>query len=159
MGWFEVYVDSSVISGLTDEEPPGRKETARDLFRAMEKGDLFEVHISTLVVDEIMRGPEKVVREFRALVEGVDFNVVEPTDEARRLARRYIDEGILPQGERNDALHLAIAAVEGIGLVLSWNYEHMVNVSRIRAVNAINLVEGYRQIDVRAPEEVGYERD
>ena len=155
----EVYLDSSVIGALVDEEPPGWKETTRSLFDAIEQGDLFAASISTLVVEEVMRGPERVVSEFRELARRIEFDVLDRTPEAEELATRYLAEGILPKSEKNDALHLAMATVAGIGLVLSWNFSHMVNVARIRAVNGVNLINGYGQIDVRSPEEVPYARE
>ncbi len=149
-----VYVDSSVIGGLIDEEPGTRKSVARAFFERLEEGALFEAYISELVTGEIRRGPEHLVREFSELARKVRFRMVERSEESEELAGRYLSEGVIPESQKNDALHLALATVARVDVVVSWNFRHMVNVARIRGVNGVNLIAGYPQIDVRSPEEV-----
>ena len=88
------------------------------------------------------------------MAERVDFRILERSAEAEELADRYVSEGIIPESHSDDALHLAMATVAEADMVVSWNFRHMVNVARIRGVNGVNLITGYRQIDVRSPEEV-----
>ncbi len=57
-------------------------------------------------------------------------------------------------GSRGDAIHVAAATVAGADLVLSWNFKHIVNYDRIHKYNAVNLLNGYRQIDIRSPMEL-----
>ncbi len=154
MATLKVYLDSSVIGGLIDEEPPGRKAATAAFFETVEAGGRFEPHISALVIDEIRKGPTKLGREFHGLTERMHFRMLQVSEEARDLALRYVRQDIIPQAERNDALHLALATVTGMDMVISWNFRHMVNLRRIRGVNGVNLIHGYRQIDVRSPEEV-----
>jgi predicted nucleic acid-binding protein len=150
----KVYVETSVVSGLTDDDPPERRATAKALFSSVAEGRRFAAYISSLVVEEIMRGPEDLVQEFDALMRQLEFNFLEPTAEAEDLADRYILEGVISEHHRNDAMHLAIATVAELDVVLSWNLDHMVNLRRIRRANGVNLLQGYGRIDVRLPEEV-----
>lgn len=155
MARLKVYLDSSVIGGLIDEEPPGRKAATAAFFDLVAEGTGFEPYISELVVDEIADGPAKLAPVFDALVGRLEFRLLEVSDEAEELADRYLLAGVIPKSERDDALHLALAALAEVDTVVSWNFRHMVNLRRIRGVNGVNLIHGYRQIDVRSPEEVG----
>jgi predicted nucleic acid-binding protein len=150
----KIYVETSVIGGLIDREPPGRHELARAFLDAIIGGDKFDAFVSVLVIDEIMRAPAQLVQAFHAYLSAGSLSVLERTEEADALARRYVTEGVISERDFNDALHLAIATVNGMDLVVSWNFSHMVNVERIRGINGVNMLAGYPQIDVRSPEEV-----
>jgi len=43
----------------------------------------------------------------------------------------------------SDARHIAIATVERVDILVSWNYKHIVNINRIRLLNSVNLKLGY----------------
>ena len=150
----KVCIETSVIGGLIDTEPDGRQALAGAFLGAIIRGDKFDAFVSVLVVDEIMRAPAELVRAFETFLDESGLSVLERTEEADELARRYIAAGVIPPGEFNDALHHAIATVNELDLVVSWNFRHMVNVERIRGVNGVNMLAGYSQIDVRSPEEV-----
>ena len=53
-----------------------------------------------------------------------------------------------------DAEHIAIATVEKVDIVVSWNFKHIVNIHKIRGFNSVNLKEGYQLIEIRTPMEV-----
>ena len=75
-------------------------------------------------------------------------------EEASKLAKIYVSGGIIPERFLNDALHIAIASVNGIDTVVSWNLEHIVKIKTMIGVNKINLDRGYKQIFIVTPEEV-----
>jgi len=68
--------------------------------------------------------------------------------------RLYLQEGVVPAKFRDDARHIAVAVVNELDAVISWNYRHMVNIVTKRRVNAVNLKTGYKQIEILSPEEV-----
>ena len=53
-----------------------------------------------------------------------------------------------------DAFHIATATVHRVDVVVSWNFKHLVNVSRIRRYNAVNLARGCDMVEIRSPWEV-----
>ncbi len=55
---------------------------------------------------------------------------------------------------RSDALHIAIATINKVDVLTSWNFKHIVNLSRIRLYNSINLKYGYGQIEIRSPRDI-----
>jgi len=77
-------------------------------------------------------------------------------EEAKELATLYLDGGILGRASAEDAFHVAIATVAGADLILSWNFKHIVNYERIRKFNAVNLMNGYKTLDIRSPWEMEY---
>jgi predicted nucleic acid-binding protein len=56
-----------------------------------------------------------------------------------------------------DAQHIAIATVERVDILVSWNFRQIVNVHKIRLYNSINLKVGYPLLEIRSPWEVYYE--
>jgi len=79
-------------------------------------------------------------------------------DESRELARHYIEEGVVSEGYLVDAQHIAIATVNRVDILVSWNFRHIVNLTKIRLYNSVNLKYGYTLLEIRSPQEVLYER-
>ena len=47
---------------------------------------------------------------------------------ASKLAFLYMKKGAIPSSESEDALHIAVATVNRIGLLASWNFKHIVSI-------------------------------
>ena len=58
------------------------------------------------------------------------------------------------QDARLDLRHLAVAVINGMDAVVSWNFKDIVNVRTRRAVHSINLRLGLSLIEIVSPEEV-----
>ena len=147
-----VYIDTSVIGGCLDEEFQDRSER---LFEDFETGRLRAV-ISNITIAEILEAHEEV----RSLLDRSAIQKAEKVfldEEATLLADAYIQEGAVNEARRVDAQHIAIATIERVDILVSWNFQHIVKWSRIRAFNAVNLKRGYPQLEIRSPQEVYYE--
>ena len=70
------------------------------------------------------------------------------------LAQKYVDENIVGEQYRSDALHIAIATISGVDVLVSWNFKHIVNLNKIKIFNSVNLKEGYNILEIRTPSEV-----
>lgn len=70
------------------------------------------------------------------------------------LATTYVERGILTSNYFDDALHVALASVNAVELLVSWNFRHIVHFEKIRRFNAVNQELGYRTIEIRSPREV-----
>ena len=79
---------------------------------------------------------------------------VSTTDETKKLAQRYIDEKVVGPTNFDDCLHIALATLAKADVLVSWNFKHIVNVTRIRGYNSVNMKLEYAQIDIRTPYEV-----
>jgi len=78
---------------------------------------------------------------------------IDTTEEAVELASEYIAEKVIGQTSFADCLHIALATTNHAYYLISWNFKHIVNVQRIRGYNAINIKNGYKQLDIRSPRE------
>lgn len=66
----------------------------------------------------------------------------------------YLKERIVPEKYRDDGRHIAVAVVNDADVIVTWNCRHMANIERKRMFNAVNMLLGYKQIDIVTPMEV-----
>jgi hypothetical protein len=71
-------------------------------------------------------------------------------------SRVYTDTSVIGGVEDSEfrALHIALASVARVDVLVSWNFKHIVNLTRIHAYNAVNLKRGYPLLEIRTPREV-----
>lgn len=82
------------------------------------------------------------------------MTVVDPNDATLKLQSGYLNAGIVSPKWSDDALHVALATTSGCDLIVSWNFQHIVNYRRILKYGVVNTAHGYPRIDIRTPEEV-----
>jgi len=144
-----IYPDTSVFGGYFDHE---FERWSKALVEEFVKGLKIAV-ISDLTLVELLEAPLEV----RKLVEDIPEQYKEYVildDEARELARHYIEEGIVTEKFLIDAQHIAIATVNRVNALVSWNFKHIVNLKRVRLYNSVNLKYGYYMLEIRTPMEV-----
>lgn len=149
------YLDSSVISYLSAR--PSRdivtlayQQLTREWWERHRQE--FELRISELVLFEIGRGDRNAAAERLELVRGVP--VLHITREARMLAQRIFRATTLPDKATSDALHVALAAVNGMDFLLTWNCTHLANAVILKLVNAVCRANGYEPPIVCTPGEL-----
>jgi len=141
-----LYLDTSVFGGYFDEE---FSEFTRPLLERLQNGE-FRLLFSTVTQDERSSAPERVANLVKSLkAENTEF--METIDEAVELATRYIAEKVVGQTSFADCLHIALATISRADYLISWNFKHIVNVQRIRGYNAINIKNGYKELEIRSP--------
>jgi len=145
-----VYVDNSVISGMFDTNDHPKR--AQPFWEAVKKGTV-RIIVSDVLEREVERAPQHV-REFYHSIPESHVERVISTAESDALAERYIAEGIVTKNSLNDSLHVALASVARADVLVSFNCTHIVTLDRIRQYNAINMLLGYPQIEIRTPDEV-----
>jgi len=144
-----VYTDTSVIGGCEDEE---FAEHSVRLMESFVKGDLILV-LSSLTVQELTAAPVEV-RKRLASVPETHIETLQLDAESRELAESYIAASVLTAKMRADAQHIAMATVGRTDVLVSWNFQHIVNLRRIYGYNSVNLRLGYPMIEIRTPREV-----
>ena len=147
-----IYVDASVIGGCFDEE---FDEYSVQLFDEFISGKKMLV-ISDVVLFELEGAPEEVKSMLKRVPDD-DIEYISLTEESATLANAYLDEGVVTESSLSDARHIAIATVERVDILVSWNYKHIVNINRIHLLNSVNLKLGYPVLEIRSPREVLYE--
>ena len=110
-----------------------------------------------MTLKELEEAPTKV-RKIIEEIPTVYKEYVTLDNEAKVLARNYIEENVATEDFLVDAQHIAIATVNRIDVLASWNFKHIVNLLKIRLYNAVNLKSGYPFLEIRSPREVVYEK-
>lgn len=144
-----VYTDTSVIGGCLDVE---FQAASVRLLHKFQSGEALIV-LSDLTLLELAKAPRKV-RDVLNRIPEEHREYVRLTAEAKQLAELYVREGVLGSGKLVDAQHIAVATVSRVHVLVSWNFQHIVNLDRIRGYNSINVREGYPVLEIRSPWEV-----
>ena len=117
-----VYLETSVVSYYTsrparDLVVAARQQLTHDWWNECLKNT--EVSISTLVIQEAEVGdPIASKHRLEAISE---FSVLELNEQSLILAKSLVNVGPIPEESFEDALHIAVAAVNGIQFLLTWN--------------------------------------
>lgn len=149
------YLDSNVISYLTarpsrDVLTLGHQQVTREWWESQRHA--FDLHVSELVLFEIGRGDMAAAESRLAFVR--DLPILRITPEARSLADEIFRATTLPDKAAADALHIALAAVNGMDFLLTWNCTHIANGVVLKIVNAVCRGSGYEPPIVCTPEEL-----
>jgi len=147
-----IYIDTSVIGGCQDEE---FSKWSIQLFEDFRAG-LRTAVVSDLTRRELEGAPESVKKTLLSLPDSNLENVF-LTEEAETLAQKYIADGVVSVRHIADAQHIAIASLERVDVLVSWNFKQIVNLERIHAFNSVNLKLGYPVLEIRSPREIIHE--
>jgi predicted nucleic acid-binding protein len=144
----KLYIDTSVIGGYFD---PEFENESKALFKKFQEKE-FDLVISDLTQSELTRAPKNV----KDLINNLDLHseIVSISPEAISLAQEYINENVVGQTSMDDCLHIALATINKIDILVSWNFKHIVNIRRIRGYNAINILNGYPTLEIRSPKDI-----
>jgi len=106
----------------------------------------FELVISEFVIAEASLGHPEAAQ--RRLVE------LQATQAVKTLARELVARNALPAVAEIDALHVAIAAVNGIDYLLTWNCTHIANAHTRPKIEATCRALGYEPPIICTPQEL-----
>lgn len=148
-----LYLDTSAIGGYFDDE---WAEATRELWRQMEAGQ-WRFVTSVVTVEELQHAPDRVLGLFQRSFRSEDL--LDVTPEIRELAGAYVTHGVVSPKFQDDARHVAACTVHGVGLLVSWNFKHMVNVRREAGFNGVNLLKGYPSVRIVNPLELIHDED
>lgn len=108
---------------------------------------------------ELYRAPDYIQDFFESIPGGL-IERVQLTDEAKELAEKYIMDKVIGKTRLADCQHIALATINKVDVLVSWNFKHIVNLERIRGYNSVNFREGYQMTEIRTPKEIfDYESD
>lgn len=141
-----LYLDTSVIGGVFDEE---WKESTQEMFRQAGFG-LYRLVASVVTANELLGAPAEVQGYFASTFTD-SAQILELTDDAETLAHAYLAAGVVTPKYADDARHIAIATLNDVGLVVSWNFKHLANIKREAGFHAVNLLQSYPQVRIVTP--------
>jgi len=123
----KIYVETTVISYLTalpsaDLILAAHQQITRDWWKRRQRFDLF---ISQAVLREITAGDAEAASLRLAAVDGIPILAI-GTD-TLELAERLLLTKAIPAKAEVDAVHIAVAVVNGMDFLLTWNCAHIAN--------------------------------
>lgn len=155
-----VYLESSVISYLAsrpsrDVVVAGRQAVSHDWWE--HHRHRFGLRISALVEEEISRGDPLAVQRRLSFIEGIPSLAI--SDDAANLAKSLLAGGVVPKKSKEDALHIGIAATQGVDYLLTWNFKHINNAEMKSAIFHVVESFGFVCPQICSPEELGGNSD
>lgn len=151
----KLYTETFVWNQLEHTDRPDWRETAELFVETLRKG-LYTPYISYVVVREIEATKDTGKRSrLVAHINAVDPIILEADEDAEALAEQYLAAPFIgTEAIRvyNDCSHVAVATVNAIRHIVSFNCKHLVSDRRIDGFNATNLQNGYDiLVDITTP--------
>jgi len=150
-----VYIETSVISYYISKPSrdliiAGRQEITREKWPKFE--EIFDRYISALVIQEAEQGDTVAAQQRLRAVERIP--ILEITESAEKLAGKLVSEKVIREKNIEDALHIAIASVNGIDYLLTWNFTHINNAQMKIKITTVVENQGYQCPIICSPEEL-----
>ena len=112
----------------------------------------FDLFVSDLVLQEASQGDPGA--SARRLAELAGIPVLETTEEARDLAREFVERNVIPKTAVEDAFHVAVATAQGMDFLLTWNCRHIANAEIIGRLEMLCDELGYEMPTLCTPEQL-----
>ncbi|MDR0472131.1 MAG: hypothetical protein LBH43_00415 [Treponema sp.] len=144
-----VYLDTTIVSALFDKRTTERMSQTQQFWEHIDEYNIF---ISEIVIDEIKGASQPLQNEMLKKVS--NFTTLSVNEDVRYLAKEYIKNDIFPEKYSADAFHVSLASANRIGILLSWNFTHLVKVRTRRMVALINAIHNYYSVEIIAPPEL-----
>ncbi len=144
-----MYLDTSVFGGYFE---PEFELWTKLLIDKIIKGEIKLLFSQLTEIES--NGAPQYVKDLVKHIPDEHIEFLEITDEADQLANQYVKENVVGKTSLEDCRHIAIATLNNADLLVSWNFKHIVNVSRIRGYNAVNYKLGHKILEIRTPREI-----
>src|SRR5260370_30274618 len=149
-----VYIETTVPSYLTawpsrDVVRAGEQQLTRDWWA---KRSAYELRVSSLVLLECGAGDAEAAALRLAALVGIP--VLAQTPEAEVLAEALLRDVPLPARAAADALPVAVAAVNGVSYLLTWNCTHIANAALRPRIEELCRRSGYEPPVICTPKEL-----
>jgi hypothetical protein len=112
----------------------------------------FDLFISEFVLTEAALGDPSAARKRLAFLDGIAM--LDATNEVKLLGSALIAEGPIPSQASIDAFHIAIATVNGMEYLLTWNCTHIANAVMPPKIDAVCRQQGYEPPVICTPLEL-----
>jgi len=132
----KVYIETSVISYLTARPSKTILGAAHQQITLAwwETRSRYDLVVSESVLRECGAGDPDAAKKRLTVLNDVPLILI--TEQALDIANSLIAKGIIPAKAAEDALHIAIATVNGVDYLLTWNCRHIANPEIQRGIAA-----------------------
>ncbi|MGH7173765.1 MAG: type II toxin-antitoxin system VapC family toxin [Gemmataceae bacterium] len=149
------YIETTVVSYLTarpnrDVVIAGHQQITHEWWDTRRAS--YELCISQLVLKEAGVGDAQAAQERLEVLKAM--TLLETSAKALDLAKELIQAGALPAKAVDDALHIAVAAMNGIPYLLTWNCRHLANATMRPVIETVCAAKGVKAPIICTPEEL-----
>jgi hypothetical protein len=151
----KIYIETSFVSYLT-------ARPNRDLIIAAhqqithewwdKRRENFDLYTSHLVIREAGEGNAEAAAKRLAVLH--DIPLMEMNEIVMSLAEQLVIQYAVPKGWEEDALHIAVAVVNGADYLLTWNCTHIGNAERRNLIAEVCHKNGCELPVICTPEEL-----
>jgi hypothetical protein len=128
----------------------GRQQITREWWAKCR--DRFEVYSSEHTAGEAAEGdPAYAAARLKELA---SLHELKTSDEATSLAQRLLDARAVSANAEEDALHIAIAVVNGMDYLVTWNMRHIAGAAMRHRIEDCCRVAGYDPTIICTPTEL-----
>lgn len=151
----KVYLETSVVSYLTarpsrDLIVAANQQITQEWWQVRRAG--FELFVSQLVLQEAGAGDPAAAQQRLEVLK--EMPLLELSEEALSLAETLGQDGPLPQEAVEDALHIAVATLNGMDYLLTWNFKHLANATMRYKIEQVCRQAGYEPPIICTPQEL-----
>jgi rRNA-processing protein FCF1 len=149
----KIYLETTVFNFKFADDAPDKKHDAIKLFEEI-KQKKYIPYTSDYVLQELSKTEEPKRSQLIDLIQEYNVRFLETDKNAEKLADKYVSENIIPKNYRTDGIHIAMATINDLDIIVSYNFKHIVKLKTIIGTESINLREGYKRILIYSPTEV-----
>jgi predicted nucleic acid-binding protein len=149
----KIYLETTVFNFKFADDAPDKKQDTLKLFDEI-KAKKYIPYTSDYVLQELVKAEEPKRTKMVNLIKEYNVKFLAADKNAEILADKYIEEGIIPIKYRTDGIHIAMATINNLDVIVSYNFQHIVKMKTIIGVESINLRAGYKKINIFSPTEV-----
>jgi len=149
----KLYLETTVFNFKFADDAPDKRQDTVKLFDEINQGKYIP-YTSDYVLQELLKTEEPKKTEMVSLIEKYKIKILETDKNAEILADKYVSENIIPKKYRVDGIHIAMATINDLDVIVSYNFQHIVKLKTIIGTESINIREGYKRIGIFSPTEV-----
>ena len=155
----KIYIETSVVSYFIAELSDNITVSAHQLAtkRMWNYLPSYDVYISDTVVEEAGRG--EVQQAKKRMLAISEFTILPISNDVKSLAKLFLSKQVIPEKCPEDALHIAVAAINNIEFIVTWNFKHINNPFIYKRIETIIQGAGYTAPVMCSPEEFIGEND
>jgi predicted nucleic acid-binding protein len=153
-----IYIETTVVSYLVanpsrDSMLAAHQQLTRQWWQ--DERMRYTCVTSEEVLREAALGDAEMIGRRAEALAGMMVLLVDDT--ARGLAREILAEKILPPAAASDAIHAAVASLNQVNILLTWNCRHLANPHLLRRLRELMARRGLTLPEVCTPIELAAE--
>lgn len=149
----KIYIETSVVSYLVSK-PSKNIITASHQVITQDFWDILdnlEVYISDLVIQEAAAGDKIQAQKRLNALAGI--SLLEIDDDTKKIAKSLLKGRAIPTKYPEDALHIAVATLNGIDVIVTWNFKHINNPFTRKIIRQVIEENGFVCPEICSPDE------